>query len=284
MQHTDFLPKLVFIVGCQRSGTTLTGQILAAHQNCLMVDEDDAAYDLFEAASATDGLRWDTLSPYLEKISEKYRSPGRWIEGLGTPAPRAAPQITHIAFKSPNLTYFADEIAALPNPSHVVGLVRDPRSVVASMTRLSRVPMIRNQVRWINRLERQTLRYADELKVLSDDAVADHVKRALIWRIKTELIDSFPQMGLPTTHLKYEDLVADPLPRIAELLDAVGLPPDEGAARHQDLLKGRGPGGTQRARAVDQKSQSLWSEAMSADIAKTVLETTGDLARRFDYA
>ena len=32
-------PTLVFIVGCQRSGTTLTGQILGAHPNAILLDE-----------------------------------------------------------------------------------------------------------------------------------------------------------------------------------------------------------------------------------------------------
>lgn len=40
----DGIERVVAIVGCQRSGTTLTGQIVGAHPQAFLVDEFDGLY------------------------------------------------------------------------------------------------------------------------------------------------------------------------------------------------------------------------------------------------
>lgn len=225
--------KLVCVIGCQRSGTTLTGQILGAHPNAVLIDETDGVYDWFDALSPDDPLAPEQLAPALRKAARNYRAPESRIDLDG--GARLTPQVTHLILKSPNLTYAWDRLAALPMDVRIVGLIRDPRAVVTSMGRLAHIPMVGNQVRWIEQSPDLARELADELAVLKDPSKPDILKRAMIWQIKTRLIDRFSGIGLTCRTIRYETLVDHPQAIIPPLLDALGLPPDDAVYAHQDL-------------------------------------------------
>ena len=67
--------RFVFVIGCQRSGTTLTGQILGAHPNAVLLDEPDGIYPWFAALDPKDPFGGDGLSAVLEKAATKYADP-----------------------------------------------------------------------------------------------------------------------------------------------------------------------------------------------------------------
>ena len=64
--------QLIVVAGCQRSGTTLTGQILGAHSQTFLIDEPDGLYDWFDSwmdnADDQDALFIETIL----KASKKY--------------------------------------------------------------------------------------------------------------------------------------------------------------------------------------------------------------------
>lgn len=49
-QMLNQIEKIVVIAGCQRSGTTLVGQVLGAHPKAILIDETDGLYDWFADA------------------------------------------------------------------------------------------------------------------------------------------------------------------------------------------------------------------------------------------
>ncbi len=280
----DSFKRLVLITGCQRSGTTLLGQIFGAHPNAFMVDEPDGLYRWFDAfveqAPGTEML-WRKM---LIAADEKHRPGHRRLKPVANGKPAECRSgITHLVLKAPNLLYDYQAIAGLKLPVSVVYPVRDPRSVVASMTKLDHIPMIEKQVSLIRRHPDLAAELADDLNQLTDEAVPVHVRRAIVWRIKSTMQDRFEARGLPVLSFRYEDFVADApafCPRIAK---HAGLTPDPAMLSHQSTYRGFGPGMTERARPVDGKSLATWSERLSSDQQQDILRITGAEMKALGY-
>ena len=146
--------RLVVVVGCQRSGTTLTGQLLGAHSGAVL--------------------------------------------------------------------------RSLPFEVKLVFRVRDPRAVVASMLRLSRIDFPANQARLLRDRPAVAARFEAELEVLSDPSRPRWERYATVWRVKTGFAADFEADGAHV--FRYEDLVQDPRSRLRALQAHCAL-------AHEDLLQ-----------------------------------------------
>ncbi len=265
------IEKIVVIVGCQRSGTTLLGQILGAHRKTWMIDEGENLYDWFNSyINDTDDSneRWNkTLAKSLDKYKPEHR---RLVEhadgGLSL-----SKKVTHLILKAPNLTYNYRELSRLSIPVSILYMVRDPRSVVASMKKLEQIPMVKNQLRLINQYSDLVSEYNNEITMLEDEKVAEHIKRALLWRIKSGLMDRFTECGLATLVLRYEDLVKDIKYACEQITHHVGLGFDSQMLAHESIYTGLGPGKTDRSRPIDQQSICRWESVLSPEQEKGVL-------------
>ena len=171
------IKKIVIVVGCQRSGTTLLAQILGAPSNAIMLDEDDDLYNWFQ--SFVDGLpdsgtMWNKV---LSKARHKYGESHRRIVQDPYQNFTPASNVNCLVLKAPNLTYNFDEISNLPIPVSVVYPIRDPRAVVASMMQLNHIDMIGNQLALLNRHEDLLKEFADKIALLSDDRQLPCIRR-----------------------------------------------------------------------------------------------------------
>jgi hypothetical protein len=276
--------RVVVVAGSQRSGTTLTGLILGAHPGVIMIDEPDGLYDWFEAFEAGDPRAGHLLRRALAKANHKYR-PGqkRLIRPEDGGRARLAPNVTHLVLKAPNLTYDYDAVARLGRPVSVVYPVREPRSVVASMTKLRHIPMVERQCALIRRHPALAAELSEELEQLESETVPPHVKRALIWRIKSGLFSRFEALGLPVLRFRYEDLVADPEAMCERIAAHVGLSVHEGMLTHETAYRGFAPGMTDRSRPVDQLSVGRFSDRLTEEEQDDVLRVAGDVPRVLGY-
>ncbi|MCG6902280.1 MAG: sulfotransferase [Rhodobacter sp.] len=270
----------VFVIGCQRSGTTLAGQILGAHPRAMLIDETDRLYrwagDPGPGGQTGAPAERGDFTGLLTRAAAKYTTPETRFENGNL-----AETVTHLVFQAPNLTWFPGLIGGLANPVHVVAMVRDPRAVAASMARLG-VPMVRNQIRWL-RAAGLAADFAADLALLEAGDVAAHIKHAVIWRLKTAMADRFAALGLACHRLRYEALVAESGVRIAALARDLGLPPSDRMLAHHTVLRGRGPGRTQRGRAVDRGSLQGWQAHLPPEAAAETLTAAGPLARAHGY-
>ena len=276
--------KIVVVVGCQRSGTTLAGQILGAHPNALLIDEPDHLYEWFEAFAIGDPNAQSLWNNTLMMSSGKYR-PGHTrtrINEDGTRSPLN--NITHLILKAPNLTYSYETLSRLGIPISVIYPVRDPRSVVASMMKLRHIPMIRNQAALMRRNPKLATEFREEIAQLNDETVTSHVKWALIWRIKSTLFARFADRGLPTLVFKYEDLVADKEGYCRRMAKHVDLVFDEQMLTHESVYRGFGPGMTERTRPVDSLSIGNWSDRLTPEQEDEILETADDGMKLLGYS
>ena len=275
--------SVVFIVGCQRSGTTLTGQILGAHPDAVMIDEQDGLYALTDAIFARAGDLDAVWQRVLRKAREKYVDrDSRFTERDGEL--HLGERVTHLVFKSPNMTYFPAEIAASGLDARIVYPVRDPRGVVASMAKIDFINMVRQQQIWLERAPAMQARLGAVYAGLERTDMPEHVKRAIVWRSKTGLSDAFEAAGLDPYVFKYETLVEDKSAVCQAMCDHVGLPRDPAVEAHETCYVGFSPDGvSRRRRAVDRASLEAWREWLSLEAADAVIEAGGEVARTFGY-
>ena len=100
---------LVLVVGCQRTGTNLTGLILGTHPQSVLIEEGDGAYECLRVESNAEGPLLDALS----RARQKYRAPRRrFVRGslLGLRF-KLAPSVSHLVFQVPNSTYDYEGLA-----------------------------------------------------------------------------------------------------------------------------------------------------------------------------
>ena len=273
---TGNVSRIIAVVGCQRSGTTVTGQILGAHPSAILVDEEDGLYDWFRATAAGEPAA-KLAKAMIARAAAKYRDRSTRFDLRN----EVAPHIECLVFKAPNLTYCDEELTRIGLDVSVVYLVRDPRAVAASMARLINIDFVGNQCRLIESYERVHAEYSDELEFLKDESASIWSRRGVLWRTKSGRAQRFHERGLPLFQLRYEDLVRDPGSVIRDLTAQCGLAPAE--LSPETHYVGTGPGGTDRTRKVDAQSLEGWRTELSAAAERDVMAAAGELANTFGY-
>ncbi len=276
------IKSLIVIVGCQRSGTTLCGQILGAHPNCILLDEPDGLYPWFDK---TDDGKLDeghALKKLLNRADQKYKPDFKRKSGSGMEAV-FKPSVHHLVLKAPNLTYAAEQLANLDLPVSIIYPVRDPRAVVASMQGLDFiVEMDRRQVDWAQRFPKVAEANEPLLQRMNSET-EQHTRLALVWKLKTGLLDSFHRAGLNPMVFRYEDFVTEPETYRKSMFAHCGLSFHASDPIHPEVFQGRGPGLTERGRPVDAVSLNKWKDRLSEEQALDILREAGSLAEKYDY-
>lgn len=274
--------SLVLVIGCQRSGTTLTGQILGAHPRAALIDEFDGLYPWVQSiADKADDCAQKTAAVFAKSAS-KYKDPASRFTGQGDGI-ALAEGVDTLVLKAPNLTYGYSMVARLGMPAVAVYPVRDPRAVVGSMLRLSNINFVENQAARIRNTPQIEVLFPDEVAVINDADAPYWLRAAKVWQIKSGLQAPFTQAGIPVFDFRYEDLVQDPSRYIAEIGAFSGLSGSNALFAHQDIYVGEGPGGTDRTRAVDRTSERSWSDTLDDATAAQVLAAVQPLAGQFGY-
>lgn len=272
--------RFIFIVGCQRSGTTLIGQILGAHPACLFIDEDDQLYTWLDQTlkgplAQQDGA-WQQL---VKKANRKYRADFKRIDQHGD----IENHVTHVVLKAPNATYSVNRLREqFPDAAYVFA-TRDIRDIVCSMDSLSHIPMVDNQLRRITEHPDLCARFSEEVERLRDPMVALHRKRALVAKIKMSLLFDFQDAGLDTLRVPYEDLVQDIERWCRKLTAHVGLPFDAVCMEHEKVFQGLGPGRLRRSRPVDKNSVARWTLRLAPHIEREIWDECKGLMRTLGY-
>jgi LPS sulfotransferase NodH len=273
----------LLVVGSQRSGTTLMGQILGAHPQAVLIDENDGLYKwtkkLINKAKETDSQ--DRFHRCCLSAKTKYQNPQTRFFENGM----LRENIKYTVLKAPNLTYSYKDIPEIFPNAKIIYMIRDIRDVVSSMIALTSVPMLRNQLRYIFSFEDLERIFPTELALLREDdiTVKPHIKMALVVKIKTSLLDKFSETGFEVTKVKYEDLITQPDQVIPHILEQINMPYAEECLNHDQVLKGKGPGGTRRNRPVDSNSKEKWKKNLTQEQGNEIWDTVGDFMENLGY-
>jgi hypothetical protein len=272
---------MVFVVGCQRTGTTLIGNLLGAHPNAFLIDEPDGLYPWIEAFfEGNDADQAASLfTDCCREARKKYVEPDSRCDAAGV----MSPDVTHLVLKAPNLTYVASRIATRFPGAKCVFSYRDVRDVVVSMGKLGWIPMVENQLRRIRSHPEVVDRFRESVNALENPLTGLHVARAHVAVVKTELRDTFHRPGLDTLEVAYENLVQEPEGWRKRLLAHVQLPFDPAQADHTRVLGGWGPGLTHRKSKVRTSSIGRWKQQLSETEEKAIWAVAGPMMLRLEY-
>ncbi len=278
----ESIQQIIAIVGCQRSGTTLTGQILGTYLNAVLIDEPDGLYPWFHAVAENNYDARNLTNIMLSRAVKKYSAPlSRFI--LSGNNFTLKPNVRVIILKAPNLSYDWQKLSAFPIPVSIVYPVRDPRAVVASMANLSHIDFVGNQKRLIEKHHAIKKEFHKELKMIADKSLPLWKRRTLVWKIKTGLAPKFHQMGLSVHQFRYEDLVQSPK-KIIENISSFCFGDRSLLHNTNNTYIGFGPGGTDRTRPIDYSSLVTWKTTLSDEQEADILQAAKPLIERFNYA
>ena len=273
---------MIAIVGCQRSGTTLTGQILGAHPAAVLIDEFDGLYPWFDTRERDAHEAERMAHDMLAAVAQKYRAPETRFSQTGDGL-AISPNVSVLVLKAPNLTCDDERLARMGVPVVAVYPVRDPRSVVASGLRFAHVPYMDKQIRLVEAQPETARAYAASIATMRDATLPHHIRNAAMWAVKSSRADAFAAAGFPVHQFRYEDLVRDPQTQIARMLQACALYASPAVFEPERSYVGFGPGDTDRTRRIDERSLDAWRSLLDDAQAREVLQHAGDFATRLGY-
>jgi len=216
----------IFVVGLGRSGTTILGKILSAHEDVAFLNEPKAIWTLIDPATDICGDYVDSGGRFFlnasdasdEKKTIAHRLFGRYVSLL---------REKRLVDKYPELIFRLEFVSALFDDALFVFITRNGIDACQSISNWStRKGAVADNIKWrylCDELIRGNTRYRD-LASLDLDSLPEVDRAAIEWLITTETgLEQLENRAANVALVRYEDLVADPDRAIAELNDHCGL-------------------------------------------------------------
>jgi Sulfotransferase family len=262
-EHDDRHERF-FILGCQRSGTTLTRLILESHPDVFCYDEL-FAYGI---------LQQQLVEPSHSERLTRFKIP-RWTEQL------MEPHVVDYGPEGPCENFYRGE--------RIIFLLREIKDNVSSMMKLPTWcetwarPIVAAKVA---NTPTFGLRYARELRIVEDCHDPIVGTAALYWRYKNDSFLDYIEAGLPIMGVRYEDLVNAPRPVLQAICGHLGLTISENMLHHHELphrelfSDGTTLGNTDPQRPIDANSVGQWPQFLCENDVALIERIAGDLPRR----
>lgn len=237
-----------FIMGAQRSGTTLLGMILSANQKIQVVDEDNLAYH--------------------------YQGGETLLLDLDAAANLCRTSRDSVCFKVPRDTHRIDEILTVFPEAKILWVTRSLFPTVASMSSLK----ILGQKSWaLTHAPREIIKYlerfSEDHKVheafqqaseLGDSRLKELTLATLCWEAKVRTMHwADKKYGGFLIEVSYEALIAETRSVTNEVCEFLGLGWSDRMLRHHKYTHGKRPGGSVTNRPVDKANNVKWKNILS---------------------
>lgn len=270
-------PKIFFIGGCQRSGTTLTRLILESHSKVSCIDEF-RGYDI---------LKNSHLMEEEMKINENK-------EWLGFKIPRLSEQLLEPFLADAGL----DNIRIINRFDNrpTIFMVRNPLDTISSMKKLKQGDKSWLEV-WANAtigFWRETIpdfenTYHDELEILGNTKFVDTVAGAIYWKVKNISYYNYLNKDLKIIRIRYEDLVTQPKQTISQILEFLGLEWEDSVLHHEKFIhseldtQGLTIGKTNPRSSIYESSMNQYHENLSKEEISEIYNITKELMIDLNY-
>lgn len=247
----------IFVMGAERSGTTLLRLILDVHPNIAIGPESGflrAVQDTMTIPSWNFGENW------FERFGVERGEMAGWLADLydGMFSRYAAERAKQRwGDKTPLHRWHADLAEELFPDAQFIGIVRHPGAMCLS------------RARW----------------------GYDLVANARMWRLAAHLLTADRDRIGPEryTLLRYEDLLRDPEPVLRDLMDFLGEPWSDRLLRHHEVhAEQEGPemtdGGTRTSRPLDPGAIDAWRDEAEPEDVALIAAATSPWRERFGYS
>jgi len=251
-------PKLFFILGCQRSGTTLMRYILESHSQISCIDEY-RGYSLLQTS--------ELLNQELQKNSHK--------KYIGFKLPRITEQLLNSILTDVDIDFHA--INNFKN-TQLIFMVRNIFDVVSSMKTL-----IDQNNMWIKTWPEKWLtfwmeknptlmnEYELEIDYWKNSKQKNVVAAAIMWKIKTLSLQKYKKEQMNVLPVSYEDLVINKINTIHHVLDFLDLSWEDSVLSHEKASHvevdehGIGIGNNDSTKPIFTKSVNKYSQILTDD-------------------
>ncbi|MFH1299461.1 MAG: sulfotransferase [Planctomycetota bacterium] len=233
-----------YLVGCQRSGTTLLRLILNSHSKITCFDEA-VAYNSFLG---------------LEDPSAK----NDCKEIFGYKIPRFTEQLLSTVVCDPDYPHIPQFFS---KDDQIIFISRDVLDVISSMKSL----IFSDGVSWLQKYGVDILKfkmkdqsfarqYQSQIKLVEKSQYSDATVGALYWKYKNDSLFEYQKQGLNLVSVLYENLVSSPENEIQKIVDFLGVEFEDALLNHHQQQHGelepdgKAIGGTDPARAISVSS------------------------------
>ena len=261
-------PERFFILGCQRSGTTLMRLILESHPDVFCYDELKG-YAVLQKSIPQDVPATRLIGFKLPRWTEQLNEPVLFDEGPEGPCDH----------------FYRGE--------KILFLYRDVRDTVASMLKLKAGESSWCEL-WVPRIIEAKLaydqsfrsRYSEELSLIENCHRRLVGLAALYWKYKTDALFRYLEQGLPVAGVCYERLVANPRSTLQSVCAHLGIPFHENLLRHNEFPHGElfsnglATGNTDPTKPILLESVGQWNRFLSRDDVELITRIAGELPAR----
>jgi len=270
-------PKLFFILGCQRTGTTLVRFILESHTKISCVDEH-RAYPILQD----------------EKLLKKEINSNIRKKWIGFKTPRITEQLLEPFLADVGINFrIQNNFKGIPT----VFVVRNVLDTITSMSTLDQ-----EGISWLKRWALRTIdfwsktnpyfleHYNRELKILKTTKYKDLMAGALYWKFKTASYFDYKKNSIPIIKIEYEDLVSEKKKTIIKgILDFLNLKWEDSVLSHEKLShaetdkKGITVGDNDSKIPINDSSVGRYKKFLKPKEISEILKMTNDLMRELNY-
>ena len=258
-----------FIIGCQRSGTTLLRLILESHSKVRCFDEPDS-YSLLQNFKKSNSKQEEFICYKTPLITEQFHEP---------------------FFSDPSFDFLIPNI--FENCKRIF-ILRDVRDTICSMIKLPQ-----GSSTWFEYWPKKTIefwkftisnftnQFSDDLKLISKSSENLYAYASFYWKIKTQ---SFLEYNSDNTlGIRYEDLVKNPKTTIQEIIKFLELSWEDSLMQHPKKAhsmtdsKGITVGNTNTKLSIFDSSVGQFKQNMSSEQEEIVLSISGPLMKKLGY-
>jgi len=264
--------NMFFILGCQRSGTTLVRLILESHSKISCIDEPE------------------TYQRLLEFKKNNSTEPNSL---LGFKAPVITEQLNDAFFSDTSLDFIIlNKFKNFPR----IFLIRDVRDNIVSMRRLKQENSTwynlwpeKSFQYWKSTIPNFTSKFEDDISKISNSNDKLLSMASFYWKYKTMSYFDYEKNGTKLCKIRYEDLVDNPKETISKLTKFLNVELEDNMLHHQQLKhqyvdkSGLTIGQTNPKLPISNKSVGSYKNIFSKPELNEIMNISGDLMAKLGY-
>jgi len=262
------MKKIFFIIGCQRSGTTLVRLIVESHSQITCIDEPTSYSSLNLFKPTQSKINCFKVPLFTEQMNEDF-------------------------FSDPSIDFIITNIFS---DAKILFSIRDVRDTICSMINLKQGdsnwfeiwPTITIDY-WTKTIPNFEKKHVDDLQLISESTEKLYANASFYWKIKTQSYLDYKNTNSTVYGIKYEELVTEPKTTIEKIINFLDLEWEDSLLSHHTLNHsqiddaGMSIGNTNATKPIFSTSLGQYEDKLSSTQQETILSISGSLMKELGY-